>query len=389
MVLQTPDEYARLNAATAGLEPPLAIVDLAAFHANASDLLRRAQGMPIRLATKSVRVRALIERALARPGFAGVMAFSLAEAIWLARQRVDDIVVGYPTVDRGCIAELRADERLAATITLMVDDVAHLDLISSVSGAPIRLCLDIDTSWRRLGAVIGARRSPVRTADQAVTVAREIARRTDLRLVGVMTYEGQIAGVPDSNPAIRQVQNRSAADITNRRNAIVKAIRKYADLEFVNAGGTGSLDQSAAAQDVSEVTAGSGLMGSALFDHYRSFTPQPAALFALPVVRRPGPGVATVFSGGWIASGPTGRDRSPTPYLPGGLRLTRLEGAGEVQTPILGRTADSLGIGDRVWFRHAKSGEPFERVSHVHLIDGNRVADTVPTYRGEGRAFGL
>lgn len=389
MVHQSPDEYARLNAATASEEPPVAIVDLTAFDTNAVDLVQRAQGTPIRLATKSVRVRGLIERALSNPGFAGAMAFSLREALWLARGGVDDVLVGYPTVDRQSITELRADEALAESITLMVDDVTHLNLISSISGAPVRLCLDIDTSWRPLGAVVGARRSPVRTPDQAVVVAQEIERRDGLRLVGVLTYEGQIAGVPDSNVAVRQVQSRSAADIADRRHAILTALRPHADLEFVNAGGTGNLGQSAAAPDVTEVTAGSGLMGSTLFDHYRSFTPQPAALFALPVVRRPGPGVVTVFSGGWIASGPSGRDRSPTPYLPSALRLTRMEGAGEVQTPLIGRTADALGIGDRVWFRHTKSGEPFEHVSHVHLIDGDRVVATAPTYRGDGQTFGL
>ena len=69
-------------------------------------------------------------------------------------------------------------------------------------------------------------------------------------------------------------------------------------MEFVNGGGTGSLESTAADTSVTELTAGSGLVGPTLFDAYRRFAPEPALLFALPVVRRPGPGLATLFSGG-------------------------------------------------------------------------------------------
>ena len=138
---------------------------------------------------------------------------------------------------------------------------------------------------------------------------------------------------------------------------------------------------------VTEVTAGSGLLVPALFDRYRSFTPRPAAFFALPVVRRPAPDCVTVAGGGLVASGPTGRDRSPVPWAPPALQLTALEGAGEVQTPLVGPGAAGLGIGDLVWFRHAKSGEVAEHVLHAHLVRGDRVVDVVPTYRGTGNAW--
>lgn len=138
---------------------------------------------------------------------------------------------------------------------------------------------------------------------------------------------------------------------------------------------------------MTEVTAGSGLYGPTLFDSYRAWRPQPAACFALPVVRRPGPGLATVLGGGWIASGPAGRDRLPVPWLPEGLRLLSAEGAGEVQTPLAGAAADELRVGDRVWFRHAKAGELTEHVNALHLVSGTSIVATAPTYRGEGRAF--
>ena len=85
---------------SAGLEDPatpMVVVDLDAFDANAADLARRAAGKPVRVASKSLRVPALVERALATPGFAGVLAYSLREALWLVREGVtDDVGDGLP-----------------------------------------------------------------------------------------------------------------------------------------------------------------------------------------------------------------------------------------------------------------------------------------------------
>ena len=51
----------RLDRATAHLDPPFAVVDLAAFDANAAALVGRAAGKPIRVASKSVRCRDLLD----------------------------------------------------------------------------------------------------------------------------------------------------------------------------------------------------------------------------------------------------------------------------------------------------------------------------------------
>jgi len=138
---------------------------------------------------------------------------------------------------------------------------------------------------------------------------------------------------------------------------------------------------------VTEVAAGSGFFAPALFDHYSRFTLTPAAGFALPVVRKPGPELATALGGGYLASGPGDAARLPVPWLPPGLELDIEEGAGEVQTPLLGPAAADLAVGDRVYMRHAKAGELCERFEVLHLVEGERIVDVVPTYRGEGKAF--
>jgi D-serine deaminase-like pyridoxal phosphate-dependent protein len=210
----------------------------------------------------------------------------------------------------------------------------------------------------------------------------------------VMSYEGQIAGLGDNQPgsplkraALRAMQRLSARELAARRAAAIAAVEAVAPLEFVNGGGTGSIEQTASEHVITEIGAGSGLYGPGLFDFYRRFRPRPAAYFVMSVVRRPTDKIATVLGGGWVASGPTGRDRQPTLAWPQGLRMNPLEGAGEVQTPVLGTAAHGLRLGDHVWFRHAKAGELCERVNTLHLVSGGEIVGQAPTYRGEGHAF--
>ncbi|MGW7621040.1 amino acid deaminase/aldolase [Streptomyces antimycoticus] len=391
-------DRARYDRATAHLEAPVAIVDLGAFDDNARDLVHRAGSKPIRVASKSVRCRALLERVLARDGFAGIMSFTLPESLWLAREGFDDVLLAYPSTDRDGFATLTSDPKLAEAVTVMVDDLTQLDLIDSVRAGTeeVRVCLELDTSLRMLGGRVrvGALRSPLREPEQLAELARAIDRRPGFRLVGLMAYEGHVAGVGDAVPgsplrsrAVRLMQSVARRELAARRDAVVRAVRAVADLEFVNGGGTGSVQHTAAEDAVTEIAAGSGLYQPRLFDHYTSFHGRPAALFAQPVVRRPGVGVVTVLGGGYPASGAPGRDRLPVPYLPEGLVYDSMEGPGEVQTPLLGTAADDLLIGDKVWFRHAKAGELCERFDTLRLIEGDRVVADAPTYRGEGRTF--
>jgi D-serine deaminase-like pyridoxal phosphate-dependent protein len=225
-------------------------------------------------------------------------------------------------------------------------------------------------------------------------MAAEVVRRPGTRLAGLMAYEGQIAGVGDRIPgrplrsaAIRWMQSASERDIRRRLPRMVAAVSEVGDLEFVNGGGTGSLARTAAAGVVTELTAGSGFYASSLFDNYRALDLIPAAFFVLSIARRPGPAVVTALGGGYPASGPPTSDRLPQPYLPEGLHLDMQEGAGEVQTPLLGVGTRQLRVGDRVYMRHAKAGELCERFGSLYLVQGDAIVGEVPTYRGDGRTF--
>jgi D-serine deaminase-like pyridoxal phosphate-dependent protein len=394
--------HARYEEIFAEVEAPFAFVDLDAMWANADDMLRRAGDKPIRIASKSVRCRALLERILGRDErFRGLLTFTLPETLWLADQGFDDMVLAYPTADAEALSRLavRSAANPESAPVLMVDSSSHLDLIESVLGSgagAVRVCMEIDAGWWPLGGrlKVGPKRSPVHSLDQAIELAREIQRRPQIELVGLMAYEGQIAGVGDRPPGrrlrgamIRFMQRRSARELRKRRGRIVVAVHESARLEFVNGGGTGSLEVTAADPAVTELAAGSGFYAPTLFDHYSSFGLTPAAAFALPIVRKPTSSVATALGGGYLASGSGDALRLPSPWLPEGLRLDPEEGAGEVQTPLLGAAARKLAIGDRVYMRHTKAGELCERFDALYLVEGGEIVDEVPTYRGEGHAF--
>jgi D-serine deaminase-like pyridoxal phosphate-dependent protein len=374
------------------LEPPFAFIDLDAIRENGRQMASAAAGKPIRIASKSVRSRELLERLLALPGYRGLLNLTLREALWLHGHGLRDLVVAYPSVERGALAALAQLDPATAPV-VMVDSVEQLELIPG-TGTPV--AIDLDVGFWPLGGRLkfGPKRSPIRSPEQAGALAAEIARRPNVELVGVMAYEGQIAGVADRVPhralenlVIRGMKRLSAADVRERRGAMVAAIREHAELRFVNGGGTGSIAQTVSEAAVTEVAAGSGFYAPMLFQYYRGFTLAPAAGFALALNRRPGPGVITALGGGYVASGATRADRQPVPAWPPGLSLDPLEGAGEAQTPLHGHGTGELAVGGRVYLRHAKAGELCERFNSLHVVEGGRLAGELATYRGEGQAF--
>jgi D-serine deaminase-like pyridoxal phosphate-dependent protein len=397
-----PQSHERYERVFAEVEAPFAFVDLEAMWANAGAMLGRAGAKPVRVASKSIRCRALLEAILGRDErFRGLMTYTLPETLWLAEQGFENLLLAYPTADVGALEELalRSAANPEGAPIVMVDSVQHLEMIESVLGtgaAPIRVCIDVDASWWWLGGrvKVGPKRSPIHTVEDAVALGREIERRPQIELDALMAYEGQIAGVGDRPPgqrrraaAIRFMQRRSATELAERRAEIVAALSEFVELEIINGGGTGSLELTAAEEAVTEVTAGSGFYAPALFDHYSRFSLTPAAGFALPVVRKPSPRTATALGGGYLASGAGDAARLPAPWLPAGLELDPEEGAGEVQTPLMGPAAANLDVGDRVYLRHAKAGELCERFDTLYLVEGDAIVDEVPTYRGEGRTF--
>ncbi|MBX9787906.1 MAG: alanine racemase [Pirellulales bacterium] len=422
-----------------GVRLPAVVVDLAAFDRNVArfaDVLRQAgHRHTLRVATKSIRVPALIRRVLdfGAP-YQGLMCYAAEEAAFLASQCFDDLLVAYPTVqpsDLAALSQLHAagkrirliadirvqlerlsaalaqrDHNLGATASLpssasgrpaMLDEPAVAHTSVQASTRPFEVVLDVDMSWRPAGGRLhlGVRRSPLRSVDDVVELCRVARDLPNLRIVGLMGYEAQVAGLGDRNPFKRLtnpiagvIRRRSVQAVARLREQLAASlVREGITLELFNGGGTGSADYTAAEPWLTEVTVGSGFLCSHLFDYYSNVAPEPACFFALQMTRSSDVGYVTCQGGGYIASGEPGWDKVPRPWLPAGLKLVSTEGCGEVQTPLAVPPGVSLVPGDPVLFRHAKAGELAEHFNEYLLVDPSGSVTPTPTYRGLGKAF--
>ncbi|MEM7345022.1 MAG: amino acid deaminase/aldolase [Chloroflexota bacterium] len=378
---------------------PFAFVDLDLFDENIRALTDRAAGKQIRIASKSLRCLTLIERVLqAHDSMTGIMCFSPDEMVALSQAGQDELLMGYPCWHPKHIRAIAAEVKKGKQLTLMVDSVEHVEHLAAIASSEdviLSLCLDIDMSVDFPGLHFGVWRSGITNKEKALTVYQAIAKSPHLRLDGVMGYEAQIAGVgdkvPNSGPKnhlLRFLKKRSIPQIAARRAAIVQALQDAgASLRFVNGGGTGSIETTCAEAAVTEVTIGSGFYSPTLFDHYQAFKHHPAAGYAIEIVRQPKPDTYTCLGGGYIASGGIGKDKEPAIYLPDGATLNGLEGAGEVQTPVIYNGNIPLSMGDPIFMRHSKAGELCERFNQLYLISKGGIVDEVPTYRGQGWCF--
>lgn len=392
-------DYSYYRGIFQGRRAPFAFLDLDLLQDNIQLTLARAKDKKIRLATKSLRSVSVIRRILAAsPQFQGLMCFTAREAIYLASLGFTDLLVGYPCYGERDIEEVAQAVASGASITLMVDSIAHIERVNAVAeriGTKIPLCLDIDMSLPLPGLRFGVWRSPLRTASDTRPIIERIQASKGVHLDGIMGYEAQIAGVGDNfsgqalkNRLVRMLKDRSAGEVARRRAEVVALARSLGrELRFVNGGGTGSMRTTGAEAVVTEITVGSGFYGPGLFDHYQEFHYQPAAAYAVEIIRRPADGVYTCLGGGYIASGAVGPEKAPVVYLPAGARLDSNEGAGEVQTPIHYSGPERLGLGDPVFLRHSKAGELCERFTQLLLVSNGAVVDTVTTYRGDGLCF--
>lgn len=378
---------------------PLAYIDVDMLNENIDNIAQRAGNKNIRIASKSIRCTWAIQHILERNKiYKGIMCFTGDEALYLSSLGFDDLLLGYPIVDKNQITEICKKINLGKKIILMVDLEEHLQLINSLAEKENTIqpiCIDIDMSSNIVGIHFGVNRSSIKNLDSAIILIDKIKKYKNIKLVAIMGYEAQIAGVGDNNPAlglknwaIKFLKKKSIPEYTKRRQEIINYAKStHNTLEIINAGGTGSMEWNKEENQITEITVGSGFFSPALFDYYNNFKHLPAAGFALPIVRKPNKNIYTCLGGGYVASGSIGIDKQPKPYLPQGVQLTENEGAGEVQTPIIYNGSENLKVGDSILFRHSKAGELCERFNELYLVSNGKINNIVKTYRGENNCF--
>lgn len=386
---------------------PALLLDLEAFDRNVAVVAKWGQrsGKKIRIASKSIRSSDLIERVLkSDPVYQGVLCYAVEEAEHLSKRGIDDLLIAYPTVQKSDLDIFIRLSEQGKKIRLVVDSVEQIHRLYEFSkniSKPLEVVIDFDMSLRLLGGRVhlGVRRSPVRTLDDLRSLLRAAKKYPTLRIVGVMAYEAQVAGLGDRNP-FKKALNPLAAWVRARSVDFMKDIRSkipkvFSDegieLEIFNGGGTGSLNYCASESGLTELTAGSAFFSSGLFDYYSNIRFEPSLFFALQASRSSDPGIVTCLGGGYIASGEPGWDRLPTLVYPPGAKPLSTEGFGEVQTPVKLTPSQTSGstveLGDPVIFRHAKAGEVCERFEKGYFVSNGRISGEFLTYRGEGACF--
>jgi len=380
------------------LERPFAWLHLDALDANIQYVQKQCGNQQIRIATKSVRsieVLRYIQQRLSN--CSGFMSFTASETLYLLEQGFDNILIGYPVYEERAIEQIGQLVKQGRKVFFMVDDIAQAALLQKIASHQMitfEICLDINVSTDYKWLYFGTKRSPIDSLAKLNRLVDRLRQLPNIKVTGCMAYDAQIAGVTDATNAlfgmkdrfVRALKKRSIEGITTLRQQVVNYLRERFEIEIVNAGGTGSMHLLSEAPDITEITVGSAFYAPALFSNYQDLQLQPAAGFALRITRKFAHNVVVCHGGGYIASGVPENDRLPQFLEPDVYAYSSLEGAGEVQTPIIVKGREHE-IGDTIYFRHAKAGELCERFNELHTVRQGSYAGTFNTYRGDGKCF--
>lgn len=392
-------DYKYYRDAFAGRDMPFAYIDLDALDTNIATIAQQAGNKTIRVSSKSVRSVAMLKYILAaNPKIKGVQAYTAPEAVYLAEQGIDDIMVSFPTWNEAHVEAVANMIRRGKIISLLVDSFEHVHRLETIAerlDINLPVCLDMDVSSDYPGGRFGVWRSPIRTVRQAIAIIDAVEHSNYIYLDGIRGYEAQIADIPDDEPGrffnnlrLRILKRQSMHEVMTTRAEVAAVLQMSGVLlRFVNGGGSGSIALTASDPVVSEISVGSGFYGPHLYDHYNDIHFEPAAGFAIEIVRRAAHDIYTCLGGGYIASGSVGKNKLPKPYLPDGAFLLDLEGAGEAQTPVRYIGPEKLSLGDPIFMRHAKAGELCEHFNTLLLLKDGEIVDEVTTYRGDGQVF--
>jgi D-serine deaminase-like pyridoxal phosphate-dependent protein len=388
-------DYQTLKKLANPIKKPFVICDLDVLKTNLNrvgeDLRKKNKKM--RLCTKSVRVPEIVKYAEEQDFINGLFNYNSAEALFYAQEYgICDILIGYPIM-----SELNAEEACKAAsfenveITVIVDDTHHVDLLEKYckkKGVHLKLLVELDVSYRFFGRHLGVLRSPLRTPDDVISLARYIDDSDNLSFRGIMGYEAQNASVGDNKFLYRWLKKRSREFVNEHRATVVSELeREGFECEVVNGGGSGCYQETASEEVITEIGIGSLLFKSHIFDSIHSLNHfDPSLFFILEIVRKPKNDVTTAFSGGYTSSGSD--PAIPKPVIPHNIETIKFEEFGEVQTPFKFNPKHiNLHLGDPIFCRFGKAGEPLEHFNEVNIFEGGKITGTYKTYRGLGKRF--
>jgi D-serine deaminase-like pyridoxal phosphate-dependent protein len=238
------------------LVTPALLLDLPAARRNISKMADRLKTMPGKLRPHiKVHKSPELARMQVEAGAIGLSTATVWEAIVLVRSGLDGIFVVNTLAGREKLAAL-AEIAREAQLMVAIDDANNAADIAAAARAAkstVGVLIEVDTGMDRAG---------VDSPEQAVELAKKVARLEGVKLLGVTGYEGHCSLTPERE--LRSTRQKAAMSM------LVQAAR---DIEaaglpspIVSAGGTATWDWTAQTPGVTEIQAGS----YALMDNFHA-----------------------------------------------------------------------------------------------------------------------
>ena len=209
------------------LPTPMLVVDLDRLERNVADLAGAfaAAGVRLRPHVKTSKCWEVARRQLAA-GAVGFTCSTPAEVAWLQDLGVPDLLWAHlPVGPRKVEFAVAAAARGGFTVALDSLDVARpLSAAATAAGVVVPFVVEVNTGHARAGA----------EPEDVALRAAELAGLPGLRLRGLMTHEGHLAGKPD-----RSVRERAGTAVGTRLGELADRLRAAGyEIDVVSVGST-------------------------------------------------------------------------------------------------------------------------------------------------------
>jgi D-serine deaminase-like pyridoxal phosphate-dependent protein len=350
------------------LDTPALIVDLDVLESNieqmASDIASR--GASWRPHSKANKSPAIGHREL-RAGAIGITCAKLSEAEVLVANGIFDVLISNQVVGEIKTRRLAwVNRQPGVDVKCCVDSSFNVQQIAAAgreAGVNVRVLIEINSGMERAGVL----------PQDALALAKEIDALDGIEFAGLMTWEGHAMGYVDFEERTKVVQ-RSIALVLDAQEEIEAA---GIEVGIVSVGGTGTYLISAAIEGVTEVQAGGGIWGDAMYLDLHANV-KPALELITTVTSRPNP-TRVIIDAGRKTCDPS--NRAPIPI---GIEIEKIALSAEHGNLTLTAPSETPAIGDRLHFRIGYS----DQIMHLHeALYGHRngIVEQVIPIAGRGR----
>jgi D-serine deaminase-like pyridoxal phosphate-dependent protein len=338
--IATPPRVAhRIVADDAAIDTPSLVVDEPTLRRNMAEMAAFAAsaGVALRPHMKTHKTPRIARLQLAA-GASGITCAKLGEAeVMVDQAGVTDVLLAYPTVGAEKIRRLQAlMDRARVTVALDSAEAAEaLGRAMAAADRALDVYLEVNTGHERAGS---------RHGDEAVALGLALARIPGLRLVGVMTHEGQ------ANSAAPEDIETTALAAGRALVATAEALRSRGlDIATVSVGSTPAATYTPTVPGVTEMRPGTYVFNDTAAFRYGRLGPNDCALRVLAtVVSRPAPDRAVIDAGSKTLAMDKSRGHPGHGYLVGhpDVEIARL--SEEHGVVVLPPDEDGFRVGDRV-----------------------------------------